>query len=224
MSARSRSRARGGTRASVAGAVGVTLVAALLVGCASGGGDASRGDRQTGTASWYGEPFHGRATASGEIYDMNGVSAAHKTLPLGTLVEVVNLDNGRRLEVRINDRGPFVRGRIIDLSRGAASELGMVNAGLARVRVRVLELPAPRSRSMWVQVGAFREAANARRLVDQLRPRFPQVRTDEIGGLSLVRIPSDGADWDAQKTVRQLRRMGYEAALVPAGAPPRSNT
>lgn len=92
---------------------------------------------QTGLASWYGEKFHGRPTATGEIFDMNRVSAAHKTLPLPTTVEVINLENGRVLTVRVNDRGPFVRGRIIDLSRRAAQLLGFEKQGVARVRVRL---------------------------------------------------------------------------------------
>jgi len=93
---------------------------------------------ETGLASWYGEPFHGRATATGEIYDMNRVSAAHKTLPLPSTVEVTNLENGRVLTVRVNDRGPFVRGRIIDLSRRAAQLLGFKKQGIAKVRVRII--------------------------------------------------------------------------------------
>ncbi|WP_417518023.1 septal ring lytic transglycosylase RlpA family protein [Minwuia sp.] len=92
---------------------------------------------ETGLASWYGEPFHGRATATGEIFDMNRVSAAHKTLPLPATVEVTNLENGRVLTIRVNDRGPFVKGRIIDLSRRAAQLLGFEKQGVARVRVRL---------------------------------------------------------------------------------------
>jgi rare lipoprotein A len=85
----------------------------------------AKGFKEKGLASWYGEPFHGRRTASGEIYDMDKISAAHKTLPLHTWVEVRNLGNNRLLTLRINDRGPFVPGRIIDLSRAAAQELGI---------------------------------------------------------------------------------------------------
>lgn len=91
-----------------------------------------------GLASWYGHPFHGRKTASGEVYDMWAMTAAHKTLPMPSLVEVTNLENGRKLRLRINDRGPFVSKRIIDLSRGAARELGAEKGGVVRVRVRVL--------------------------------------------------------------------------------------
>ena len=92
----------------------------------------------TGYASWYGIPFHGRITANGEVYDMNGLSAAHKTLPFGTRVRVTNLDNGSSLVLRINDRGPFVAGRVIDVSRRAARLLGFQHAGLANVHI-VLE-------------------------------------------------------------------------------------
>jgi rare lipoprotein A len=91
---------------------------------------------ETGVASWYGDAFQMKPTANGEIFDMNAISAAHTTLPLPSIVEVTNLDNGRKLKVRVNDRGPFVGGRVIDLSRAAAHELGYDNQGLARVRVR----------------------------------------------------------------------------------------
>ena len=90
---------------------------------------------QTGTASWYGEQFHMKATANGEVFDMAQVSAAHTTLPLPSLVEVTNLDNGRKLVVRVNDRGPYIGDRIIDLSREAARQLGYDRQGLANVRV-----------------------------------------------------------------------------------------
>jgi peptidoglycan lytic transglycosylase len=97
---------------------------------------------QTGEASWYGEPHHGRRTASGEIFDMHQLTAAHRTLPLGTRVIVTNLRNGRSVEVRVNDRGPHVAGRIIDLSYAAARELGAVGGGTIPVRVRVLSRPS----------------------------------------------------------------------------------
>ena len=89
----------------------------------------------TGAASWYGIPFHGRRTANGEVFDMNGISAAHKTLPFGTRVRVTNLDNGSSLVLRINDRGPFIEGRVLDVSRRAAQLLGFQQAGLANVRI-----------------------------------------------------------------------------------------
>ncbi len=96
---------------------------------------------EVGIASWYGPGFQGNYTANGEIYDMNGISAAHKTLPFGTIVRVVDLDTGRSVVVRINDRGPFIEGRIIDLSKGAAEKLGIVDKGIARVGLRIVRWP-----------------------------------------------------------------------------------
>jgi rare lipoprotein A len=97
--------------------------------------------RQRGLASWYGWPHHGRQTASGEIYDMNELTAAHRSLPFGTRVLVTNVENGRTVEVRINDRGPFVDGRIVDLSLAAARRLGIVGHGLVPVELRVVAPP-----------------------------------------------------------------------------------
>jgi rare lipoprotein A (peptidoglycan hydrolase) len=94
-----------------------------------------------GIASWYGEDFNGRLTANGEVYDMYKFTAAHKTLPLGTVVKVTNLDNGKTVEVRINDRGPYVQGRIIDLSRTAGRAIGMREAGTAQVKLEVVHWP-----------------------------------------------------------------------------------
>lgn len=94
-----------------------------------------------GIASWYGEDFNGRLTANGEVYDMYKFTAAHKTLPLGTVVKVTNLDNGKTVEVRINDRGPYVQGRIIDLSRTAGRAIGMREAGTAKVKLEVVHWP-----------------------------------------------------------------------------------
>lgn len=91
-----------------------------------------------GIASWYGEPFHGRSTANGETYNMNALTAAHNTLPMPSLVEVTNLDNGRRVTLRVNDRGPFAHGRIIDISRRGAQLLGFQHQGTTKVRVRIL--------------------------------------------------------------------------------------
>ena len=107
-----------------------------------------------GVASWYGDPFHGRRTSSGEVYDMDGMTAAHRTLPFHTVVRVHNLDNGKKVRVRLNDRGPFVKGRIIDLSRAAAQEIDMVRPGTARVRLEILRIEAT-SENLAVQVGSF---------------------------------------------------------------------
>lgn len=102
---------------------------------------AAPGSVQSGIASYYHDSLHGNKTASGQVYDKNRVSAAHKTLPLGTKVKVTDVTTGRSIVVRINDRGPFVKGRIIDLSRRAAAELKMIKRGIARVQVEVLSLP-----------------------------------------------------------------------------------
>jgi rare lipoprotein A len=94
---------------------------------------------QEGVACWYGKQFHGRKTANGERFDMNKLTAAHRTLPFGTVVEVTNLSNGKKVIVRINDRGPFTKGRIIDLSYAAAKEIGILQSGTARVRLRIVK-------------------------------------------------------------------------------------
>jgi len=96
---------------------------------------------EVGIASWYGPGFHGNYTANGEVYDMYGISAAHKTLPFGTIVRVVEIETGRSIVVRINDRGPFIEGRIIDLSKGAAEKLGIVEKGITKVGLRILHRP-----------------------------------------------------------------------------------
>jgi rare lipoprotein A len=125
---------------------------------------------EQGIASWYGPGFDGKRTASGEVYDMEEMTAAHKRLPFGTRVQVHNLDNGLRTEVRINDRGPFVDDRIIDLSMAAAREIDMLGPGTARVRIAVVEMSAMLSCSM-VQVGAFADPANAAGVAESFRER-----------------------------------------------------
>ncbi len=99
----------------------------------------TNGAYQVGLSSYYAHKFHGRPTASGEIFDMNGLTAAHRELPLGTIVKVTHLDNGRSVVVKVNDRGPFIEGRILDLSLGAAREIEMVEAGVARVKIEILK-------------------------------------------------------------------------------------
>lgn len=107
----------------------------------------SFGHIEIGIASWYGQPYHGHQSANGEIYDMNRLTAAHRTLPFGTWVEVANLSNANRVTVRITDRGPFVHGRVIDLSRAAAKQIDMIGSGTARVRLKVVRAPAVPGRS-----------------------------------------------------------------------------
>ena len=132
---------------------------------------------QEGLASWYGPEFHGRLTASKEIFDMNDLTAAHPTLPFGTYVMVTNLNNGQSTIVRINDRGPFVPGRIIDLSYAAARVLGAIGPGVIPVRLEVIKELSPPTRKpdYFVQVGAFASEANARRLYAELKPKYPDV-------------------------------------------------
>lgn len=133
-------------------------------------GNVAPGWTQEGIASWYGSPFHGRQTASGEVYDMEAPTAAHPSLPFQTLVEVRNLTTGAVTTLRINDRGPFVGGRILDVSRRGARELGLLGPGTGPVRVTVLETPPPRS--CWeVQVGAYAERQNALRALGELEAR-----------------------------------------------------
>jgi len=169
---------------------------------------------ERGIASWYGRPYHGRKTASGEIYNMYGVSAAHRTLPFGTNVRVHDLDNGRVVQVRINDRGPFVEGRIIDLSYGAARSLGMVGPGVARVKLEILGYgpeasPVPPPGIFSVQVGAFRELANAERLKARIEAyHWPVVilsfdRGD--GMFHRVRVGNESSQEGAQALAGQLR-------------------
>ena len=135
------------------------------------------GDTEEGVASWYGHPYHGRAAANGEIYDMEKMTAAHRTLPFNTWVKVYDLDNNRTTQVRIIDRGPFVNGRIIDLSHAAARELEMVGPGVARVRVEIISAPPNAAPGLFaVQVGAFRDRANAERLRSQMEQRYGSAR------------------------------------------------
>jgi rare lipoprotein A len=135
------------------------------------------GHTETGVASWYGDPYHGRAAANGEIYDMEKMTAAHRTLPFDTWVRVYDLDNQKSTEVRITDRGPFVDGRIIDLSRAAARELTMLGPGVARVRVEVIRTPPAAVPGVYsVQVGAFRDQRNAERLRAAMEGRYGTAR------------------------------------------------
>lgn len=163
--------------------------------------------QEVGLASWYGDAFNGRPTATGEIFDMYGLSAAHKTLPLPGLVEVTNLSNGRSIVVRVNDRGPFVDGRIIDLSRGAADALDMRAAGVAEVRVRYIG-PAPRGG------GTGTEYAAATPVAPAPRPRpaaAPPVAVAENGSFWV----QAGAFSDVDSARRIADRLGATAVVQP---------
>ncbi|MCX7974461.1 MAG: septal ring lytic transglycosylase RlpA family protein [Candidatus Aminicenantes bacterium] len=132
---------------------------------------------QEGLASWYGPEFHGRPTSSREIFNMHDLTAAHPTLPFGTYVMVTNLYNGQSVIVRINDRGPFVPGRIIDLSYAAARVIGAIGPGVIPVRLEVLRdiSPSPRLPDYYIQLGAFIIEANAQKLYNELKSKYPDV-------------------------------------------------
>jgi rare lipoprotein A len=152
---------------------------------------------ETGLASWYGPPYHNRPAANGEIFDMNAPTAAHRTLPLGSIVRVTNLSTGQRTLVRINDRGPFIEGRIIDLSLAAASEIGVRRAGIAKVRVEVMRAPAPLDTGgRWaVQIGAIEDEETATELKAKLARRY---RTAKV-----LSFPSPTGDWWVRVRVLQ---------------------
>jgi rare lipoprotein A len=197
--------------------------------------DKADGFVQRGIASWYGIKFHGRKTSSGEIYNMHAMTAAHKTLPIPVDVHVKNLDNGRTAVVRVNDRGPFISGRIIDLSYAAAKKLGVKGPGTANVEISVLEPGQKRPTSvvrtiplsdqpekdvpLYIQMGSFSSQLNAHNLVQDLidanetSARISQLETD--GGLYYrVRVgPLYDID-EANAIVRRLRGKGFQTARI----------
>jgi rare lipoprotein A len=186
----------------------------------------SQGYRERGVASWYGPGFHQGRTSSGETYDMNKMTAAHKTLPLPCFAQVTNLKNGKSVVVRINDRGPFVANRLIDLSYAAASKLDMLREGTTLVEVRTLEAPdtpAPApvvaKGDLYIAAGAFTEERNAERMLANLRsagigPAF--MREVQVGGRQLYRVRvgpvPDVAEFD--RLVGELRGAGVADARL----------
>lgn len=133
---------------------------------------------ERGSASWYGPGFHGNRTANGEVYDMHQLTAAHRTLPLGSVIDVRSLTNGRQVTVRINDRGPFARGRILDLSFAGAQAIGMLGRGTDQIELRVIRYQGKSEGAgvFRVQVASFADPANAELLVDRLKTRYPGSR------------------------------------------------
>jgi rare lipoprotein A len=182
----------------------------------------ARGFHQQGVASWYGSDFHGLQTANGEAYDMYAMTAAHKTLPLGTRVEVTNLTNHRQVQVRINDRGPFVRGRIIDLSYTAAKKIGMVDAGTAPVElVAVGAGNVDFNRGNFTfQVGSFRSRDNAQRFRDTLSRSYPNAHItvyDSGNGIFYrVRVGHSTRLSQAEAYERELIGRGLRGAFTVA--------
>jgi len=170
---------------------------------------APSGYTEEGNASWYGVPFHGRHASNGEIYDMYKLTAAHRTLPFETMVRVTNLNNGKSTVVRITDRGPFVDDRIIDLSLAAAREVESVGPGVVPVRLEVLGGVDPTAGFFTLQVGAFRERANAERLRDRLdasySPIFIQQYDSPDGVFYRVRVGRISGENAARQLGEQLR-------------------
>ena len=192
----------------------------------------ARGFVERGVASWYGKKFHGRRTSSGETYDMHGMTAAHKTLPLPTYVSVRNLSTGREIRVCVNDRGPFHQNRIIDLSYAAASKLGVARKGTGFVEVRAIGPGSAPARAaagsaraggagaaeIFMQAGAFRVAANAERLRANLAAiSGTPVRVLRAGDrLYRVRLgPLSGVE-EADRLANALARFGYERPQIVA--------
>lgn len=173
---------------------------------------------EEGVASWYGDPFNGRRTSNGEVYDMYQMTAAHRTLPFNAIVRVTNLSNGKQINVRINDRGPFVANRIIDLSYSAAKTIGMVGPGTAEVRLDVVAGPDPNVGFFGVQVGAFQMEENAQRLKDRLSARYTPVTIAQFNSPKGVyyrvragKLPSEAA---ARQLANQIAQQENMVALV----------
>lgn len=175
---------------------------------------------ESGVASWYGEQFHGRPTASGEIFNMNRLTAAHRTLPLGTKAKVTNLENNKTVKVVITDRGPFVDGRTIDLSKAAARKIGMETQGLAKVKIEApptKESPAPSGeahrQNYTVQVGSFADRKHANGLLEKLGNwrsdgYVVEYKTNK-GTLYRVRVGSFNSIEKAEAAAKDLKKQGY---------------
>ncbi len=179
------------------------------------------GNVQVGLASWYGIEEHNNRAASGERFDKNELTAAHKALPMDSIVRVTNLENGRDVIVRINDRGPFVKGRIIDLSYAAAKEVGLLGPGTVKVKVEVISTPNRddnyfKGRYI-IQVGSFKNKNNAYNLKNKLSAKFDNVDVYEYSLNSdkyyRVRLSSYNSRNDAQDEYKKLRKLGYKPTI-----------
>ena len=174
---------------------------------------------QTGLASWYGPNFHGKTTSSREIYNMYDMTAAHRSLPFGTYVMVTNLNNGRSVKVKINDRGPFVEGRIIDLSYAAAQVLDAVGPGIIPVKIEILtdESPSISAQRFVVQVGSFVSKDNASSLQKKLKKFFRDVyvSTFQTSKQTFYRVRIKASNREnAESITRRLHQEGYIAFIV----------
>jgi rare lipoprotein A len=173
---------------------------------------------QYGIASWYGADFHGKPTSSGEVYDMYQLTCAHNTLPLGTIVMVTNLENGRSLELKVNDRGPFVKERIIDVSYAAAQMLGMWEKGTTSVKVEVIGSAIEPVQRFTLQVGSFADETNAQRLAEQLRKNFDNVSVTTLETLTQkyhrVRVGQFDTKDAALIIAERLSQMGFKVLVT----------
>ena len=178
--------------------------------------------REEGLASWYGEEYHGRKTANGETYDMYAMIAAHRILPFNAFVRVINMENGKRAELRINDRGPFIPGRIIDLSQSGARVIGILETGTARVSVEVIGFTGSGIPSLEgifaIQVGAFVEKENAQRFRDQLQKKYSNVHIvlweSNLKRFYRVRLGSFRAEAEARRYGETLQRDNLSGFVV----------
>ncbi len=167
----------------------------------------------SGHASWYGGKFNGRQTANGEIFDTNKLTAAHKTLPFNTVVEVTNKNNGKKTEVRINDRGPFIEGRIIDLSKKAANKIDMLTSGTADVSIKVISMPEP-PQSMDIQVAAYSNFLYAAEMKKKLKEAgFEPSTTMSNTGIMRV-ILTEVPIKNTFEIVQRLEDMGIDKILI----------
>lgn len=169
-------------------------------------------------------PFNGRRAANGEIFDMNSLVAAHRTLPFGSILRVTNLNNGRDVEVRVIDRGPFVGDRILDLARAAAVSLDMIGTGTAPVRIELLSGPSPATGEFTVQIGAFSDRTNAEQLRERLLPRYQPIFIQEYvtpaGHLYRVRVGSVASSDAAQQLAEQLKNSdGFKIYVLRLDSP-----
>ena len=183
----------------------------------------TEGHTQVGIASWYGIEEHNNYAASGERFSKYAYTAAHKKLPMGTVVRVTNLENGRDVVVKINDRGPFVGDRIIDLSHAPAKSIDMIQKGTVKVKVEVLSTPSSRSGSYFdanytVQVGSFRDKPTAMGVKRKLDIEYDEVRVEtvEVGGddYHRVRVGRYSNERDAERAASKLRSRGYGGNVI----------
>jgi rare lipoprotein A len=174
---------------------------------------------EEGNASWYGAPFHGRRASNGEIYDMNKMTAAHRTMAFGTVVKVTNLTNGKTAVVRITDRGPFIENRIIDLSMAAAKAIESIGPGVVPVRLEVISGSDPFGGFFTVQVGAFKEKGNAERLRARLDELYPPSTIQQVaiedGTFYRVRAGKVSGEQAAQKFADDLHaKEGFHTMVI----------